>query len=237
MGNKIVKFSNEEFGNVRVILINDTPWFVGKDVATALGYTNPRKALKDHVPDKYKLTEQIVTSGQRRAVTLINEAGMYKLVMRSKLESAENFSDWVCEDVLTSIRKTGSYSVQDDPRWAQTRQNTKISYKPFTAAIKLMIEYLKQFGEVHKEGYVYGHITNIVQNACDIIKGQRDSSSVANLNKCDQYQAMVANLILNIIANRKAKSLSEFVSIILLQLNNVNNLLCGQIFLIGSETA
>ena len=194
MGNKIVKFSNEKFGNVRVILINDTPWLVGKDVATALGYTNPRKALKDHVPDKYKLTEQIVTSGQRRSVTLINEAGLYKLVMRSKLESAEEFSDWVCEDVLTSIRKTGSYSVQDDPRWAQTRLNTKISHKPFTAAIKLMIEYLKQFGEVHKESYVYGYITN---------------------------------LILNIIANRKYKSLSEFVSIILLQLNNVNNLLCG----------
>ncbi|MBR1647768.1 MAG: hypothetical protein IJ685_13495 [Selenomonadaceae bacterium] len=86
-------------------------------------------------------------------------------------------------------------------------------------------------------GTIYGHITNIVQNACDIIKGQRDSSSVAKLNKCDQYQAMVTNLIRNIIANRKAKSLSEFVSIILLQLNNVNNLLCGQILLIGSETA
>lgn len=237
MGNKIVKFSNEKFGNVRVILINDTPWFVGKDVATALGYTNPRKALKDHVPDKYKRRERIVTPSGTQTTTLINEAGMYKLVMRSKLESAEEFSDWVCEDVLTSIRKTGSYSVQDDPRWAQTRQNTKISHKPFTAAIKLMIEYLKQFGEVHKEGYVYGHITNIVQNACDIIKGQRDSSPVANLNKCDQYQAMVANLILNIIAHRKAKSLSEFVSIILLQLNNVNNLLCGQILLIGNETA
>lgn len=113
MENTLQIFNNPEFGEIRVVIIDGEPWFVGKDVATALGYTNPRKALKDHVPDKYKLTEQIVTSGQRRSVTLINEAGLYKLVMRSKLESAEKFSDWVCEEVLPSIRKTGTYTVEN----------------------------------------------------------------------------------------------------------------------------
>ena len=225
--NDLKIFENPEFGSIRTVMINNEPWFVGKDVATALGYTNPQKALRDHVPDKYKRGERIVTPSGTQMTTLINEAGMYKLVMRSRLESAEEFSDWVCEDVLTSIRKTGSYSVQDEPRWLETRNNTKISHKPFTAAIKLMIDYLKQFGEYHKEGYVYGHITNVVQNACGILKGQRDSSSVADLNKCDQCQNMIATLILNIIAHRQAKSLSEFVSLILLQLNNLNNLLGG----------
>lgn len=102
-------FDNPEFGKVRVVTIDDEPWLVGKDVAEALGYSNPRDALAKHVPDKFKLVSQIATVGQRRNVTLINEAGMYKLVMRSKLPSAEQFSDWVCEDVLVSVRKTGSY--------------------------------------------------------------------------------------------------------------------------------
>lgn len=231
--NALTIFKSAEFGSVRAMLIDGEPWFVGKDVATALGYSNSRKALKDHVPDKYKkadVTIRDVSSNgveQRRNVTLINEAGLYKLVMRSELESAEEFSDWVCEGVLPSIRKTGSYSIQDDPRWLETRNNTKASHKPFTYAIKLMLDYLKQFGEYHKEGYVYGHITNIVQNACGIIRGQRDSSPVANLNKCDLCQNMVATLILNVIAQRQAQSLSEFVSIILSQLNNLNNLLGG----------
>lgn len=239
MDNTIVQFSNAEFGNVRGLLIDGVPWFVGKDVAAALGYSNSRKALKDHVPDKYKKDGVTIRDpiGREQKPVLINEAGLYKLVMRSQLENAEKFSDWVCEDVLPSIRKTGSYSVKNEPRWLETRQNTKTSHKPFTAAIKLMIDYLKQFGEFHKEGYVYGHITNIVQNACDIVKGQRDSSPVANLNKCDQCQNMIATLILNIIARRQAKSLSEFVSLILVQLNNLNNLLGGMPAALLSEGA
>lgn len=239
MDNTIVQFSNAEFGNVRGLLIDGVPWFVGKDVAAALGYSNSRKALKDHVPDKYKKDGVTIRDpiGREQKPVLINEAGLYKLVMRSQLENAEKFSDWVCEDVLPSIRKTGTYSVKNEPRWLETRQNTKTSHKPFTAAIKLMIDYLKQFGEFHKEGYVYGHITNIVQNACDIVKGQRDSSPVANLNKCDQCQNMIATLILNIIARRQAKSLSEFVSLILVQLNNLNNLLGGMPVALLSEGA
>lgn len=114
-------FNNPDFGDLRIVDVNGNSWFVGKDVATSLGYTNPPKALRDHVSDKFKLTERIVLAGQNREVTLINEAGLYKLVMRSKLPNAEKFSDWVCEEVLPSIRKTGKYSViPDDPRAALT---------------------------------------------------------------------------------------------------------------------
>ena len=227
----LINFSNAEFGNVRAMLIDGEPWFVGKDVASALEYKNPRDALKKHVPDKYKKDGVAIRDsiGREQKPVLINEAGMYKLVMRSKLESAEKFSDWVCEDVLPTIRKTGSYSVQDDPRWAQTRQNTKISHKPFTAAIDLMYGYLDGRGaKLPEKRIVFGKITNIVQNACGIIKGQRDSSPVASLNKCDQCQNMVANLILNIIALGNAKTLADFEAQIILQLSNLNNLLCGQ---------
>lgn len=121
------------------------------------------------------------------------------------------------------------------PHWNPTQQNTKISHKPFTYAIKLMIDYLKKHGNhFDNESAIYGRITNIVQNACGIIKGQRDCASVANLNKCDMCQNMTASLILNIIALGRAKNLEDFEAQIILQLSNLNNLLCGQpVFLLN----
>ena len=107
--NELQIYNHPEFGKVRIIMINGEPYFVGRDVATSLGYSNPNDALAKHVPDKYKLVSQIAIAGQMRNVTLINEAGLYKLVMRSKLPNAEKFSDWVCEEVLPSIRKHGAY--------------------------------------------------------------------------------------------------------------------------------
>ncbi len=116
MENNIQLFKHPEFGKVRVVMIEGEPWFVGKDVATALGYAKPADAIREHVPDKFKGVCEMETPGGKQKVVVINEAGMYKLVMRSKLESAEKFSDWVCGDVLISIRKTGSYSVNKNDR-------------------------------------------------------------------------------------------------------------------------
>ncbi len=104
-------FEHEKFGEVRVVMIDGKPWFVGKDVAVALNYANPRDALAKHVPDKFKRKSQIATPGGVQEMTVINEAGMYKLIMRSKLPKAEEFSDWVCEEVLPSIFRTGSYTL------------------------------------------------------------------------------------------------------------------------------
>lgn len=106
-------FNNPKFGDIRAIVIDNEPWIVGKDAATALGYKDTDKALRDHVPDKFKLTRQISGSGQRRNMTLINEAGLYKLIMRSKLPNAEKFSDWACGEVLPSIRQHGYYVTQE----------------------------------------------------------------------------------------------------------------------------
>lgn len=126
MSTDIQIFTNQEFNKeIRAIEINGEPWFVGKDVAEALGYKNTRDALIRHVPDKYKkvLTPQQMASVSKsrdsqpfvdspRGLTFINEAGLYKLVMRSELPNAERFSDWVCDTVLPQLRKTGSYSLQ-----------------------------------------------------------------------------------------------------------------------------
>lgn len=103
-------FNNPEFGDVRVVELEGEIFFVGRDVAIALGYAKPENALAAHVPSKYKKVTPIQgTLGGTQNMTVINEAGLYKLVMRSKLPNAEKFSDWTCEEVLPSIRKHGVY--------------------------------------------------------------------------------------------------------------------------------
>ena len=235
-GNELVKFDNAEFGSVRVMMIDGEPYFVGKDVADALGYSAARNAIKAHVDAEDKLTHQISASGQRRDVTLINESGLYSLILSSKLDSARQFKRWVTSVVLPSIRKTGSYSVKDDDRRLETRQNTKNSHKPYTSSIALLIQHLDAFGRKTKpEPWYYGHITNIVQDACEVIKGNRDNAPVANLNKLDQCQQMVANLIVNLIAAGKANSYPEVEVAIIRHLNSLNNLLKG-VPLLGGVT-
>ena len=107
--NELTIFKNEDFGEVRTILINDEPYFVGKDVALILGYTNPQKALRDHVDEEDRtVNESFTVNGT--AATLINESGLYSLILSSKLPSAKKFKRWVTNEVLPEIRKTGAYS-------------------------------------------------------------------------------------------------------------------------------
>ena len=94
---------------LRTILIDNEPFFVGKDAATAIGYSNTRKAIKDHVKSKYLREARIVTPSGKQTVTVISEPGLYQLAGESKLPSAEPFQDWVYEEVLPTIRKHGAY--------------------------------------------------------------------------------------------------------------------------------
>lgn len=109
--NDIKIFENQEFGKVRALEIDGKPYFLGKDVADALGYTNPQKAIRDHVDIEDKLSERFVLSGQNREATVISESGLYSLVLSSKLESAKRFKRWVTSEVLPSIRQTGGYQM------------------------------------------------------------------------------------------------------------------------------
>ena len=104
-------FNHPEFGNLRCIEKDGEPWFVGKDVATALKYSDAFGALKKHVETEDKLVCQIDSAGQKRSVTIINESGLYSLILSSKLESAKRFKHWVTSEVLPCIRKTGRYVV------------------------------------------------------------------------------------------------------------------------------
>lgn len=110
--NEIKIFENAEFGAVRTIEINGEPYFVGKDVAEILGYQNGSRDINRHVDGEDKLTERIVLSGQNREVILINESGLYSLILSSKLPNAKKFKRWVTSDVLPSIRKHGAYMTE-----------------------------------------------------------------------------------------------------------------------------
>lgn len=104
-------FDSPEFGQVRTMMIDGEPWFVGKDVADILEYQNSPKAIRDHVDEEDKLTERIVMSGQNREAILINESGLYSLILSSKLPNAKKFKHWVTSDVLPAIRRTGTYAA------------------------------------------------------------------------------------------------------------------------------
>lgn len=107
--NSLQIFSNEEFGEVRVVEVNGEPWFVGKDVAAALGYERADNAIRKHVEVEDKLMHQIGASGQNRQMYVINESGLYSLILSSKLPSAKKFKRWVTSEVIPSIRKHGAY--------------------------------------------------------------------------------------------------------------------------------
>lgn len=109
-------FQNAEFGSVRTADINGVPYFVGKDVAEILGYSNTRKALLDHVDEEDKTDGVTIRDsiGREQAPVLINESGLYSLILSSKLPTAKKFKRWVTSEVLPAIRKTGGYIPHDE---------------------------------------------------------------------------------------------------------------------------
>ena len=111
MSTNIEIFKNEEFGTVRTTLIDNEPWFVGKDVALALGYSEPRSAVSKRVEQEDKGVAEMETPSGKQNMTIINESGLYALIFGSKLESAKRFKRWVTSEVLPTLRKTGTYSM------------------------------------------------------------------------------------------------------------------------------
>ena len=107
--NELQVFKNEEFGEIRTMEENGNVWFCGADVCKALGFTNPRKALGDHCKEKGVTKRDTLTKGGNQQVAYINEPNLYRLIIHSRLPSAEKFEKWVFEEVLPAIRQTGKY--------------------------------------------------------------------------------------------------------------------------------
>lgn len=111
--NDLQIFVSKEFGEIRTVTIDNEPWFVGKDVATALGYKNTRQAILTNVMDEDKGVHSVDTPSGKQEMTVINESGLYALIFGSKLDSAKRFKHWVTSEVLPSIRKHGMYAVDE----------------------------------------------------------------------------------------------------------------------------
>lgn len=109
--NELTVFQNPDFGAVRSLTMDGEPWFVGKDVAAALGYAIPQKAIRDHVDDEDKGVSKLDTPGGIQQLTIINESGLYSLILSSKLPDAKKFKRWVTSEVLPAIRKTGRFAT------------------------------------------------------------------------------------------------------------------------------
>lgn len=139
MKNNLQIFSNAEFGNIRTVTIDDEPWFVGKDIAEALGYSNSKKTLGDHVDAEDKRGSQIVTPGGMQTMTVINESGLYSLILSSKLPNAKKFKRWVTGEVLPAIRKSGHYEAP-----AYTPKSTSVG--EVVSLIKITRQTMKEQG-------------------------------------------------------------------------------------------
>lgn len=158
--NKLQIFESTDFGTVRTVLIDKEPYFVGRDVAEILGYTNPQKAIRDHVDNEDKTVNESFTVNGTKGL-LINESGLYALIIASKLPAAKKFKRWVTSEVLPAIRKTGTYSVpklEKNPKYRTRMIGTAVRDIRSTAA-----ELQKIFGI--KDGIALAKATSLIEKA------------------------------------------------------------------------
>lgn len=181
--NEVKVFTCSDFGAIRTTLINDEPYFIGKDIASILGYTNPNEAIQDHVAIEDKLNSKMLSSFEyelgQRGGWLINESGLYSLILSSKLESAKKFKHWVTSEVLPAIRKHGMWATDEllnNPdflvevalklkeekalRLAAEEKNALLmasneTYTPTQIAKELGFPVRGFCGFLHAEGYIY----------------------------------------------------------------------------------
>ena len=167
-----VQLFNFENHEVRSLLLNNEPWFVGKDVADVLGYSNSRKAMADHVDDEDKevLTSRNVTLENipNRGITVVNESGLYSLILSSKLPSAKKFKRWVTSEVLPALRKTGQYQVKE-LSGSELMANALIEAQNVLAAKDKVIEEMKP-KVVFADAVATSHTSILVGELAKILK-------------------------------------------------------------------
>jgi prophage antirepressor-like protein len=143
--------------DLRIIMLDDEPWFVGKDITLALGFTNPNDTLR-YLPDKSKRTQRLATRGGEQNMSLISESGVYRLIMRSKKDEAVEFQDWVCNDLLPTLRKSGQYKLQQEHEMVHHEAKLKL-YEAQKELVK-MHKYVARCNRNHIPGnsiYVLSH--------------------------------------------------------------------------------
>ena len=150
--NDLQIFKSEDFGEIRTVDIDNEIWFVGKDIAEALGYSNTREALKTHI-DNDDIAEVVIHDGsQNRNMKITNESGLYSLIFGSKLETAKNFKNWVTKEVLPAIRQHGAYITNNaDPQALRDKANEIESLDTVNKTIEILTPFLDNAGIDEKE--------------------------------------------------------------------------------------
>lgn len=186
--NNLQIFNSPDFGQIRTIQQNGEPWFVGKDVAKILGYERADNAIRNHVDDEDKLMHQISASGQNREMYIINESGLYSLILSSKMPKAKEFKRWVTSEVIPAIRKTGKYEamaqavpVDDEPAtdFTQLEFDQRIRIAAIIASCRReRLPLVAKVLSLDLEGMMPlmpAHITEAEQAAYQYISGVYDS--------------------------------------------------------------
>ena len=175
MENKIKIFESEEFGKVRTVVKNGEPWFVGKDIAQILGYSDVNKAIAMHVDNEdKKLNDKTSSSFGQRGATLINESGFYSLVLSSKMPKAKEFRRWVTSDVLPTIRKTGGYVANED---MFIENYLPFLEEPYQGLFRLQMMAINQLNERIRHDQPLVEFANQVSNTENLI----DMNAMAKL--------------------------------------------------------
>lgn len=197
---KLEIFKNDEFGEVRVVIVGDEPWFVGKDVAEVLGYAKARNAIAEHVDEDDALKQGVTDSiGRIQETTLINESGLYSLILSSKLPNAKKFKKWVTGEVLPSIRKHGAYMTPDTME--------KVLMNP-DFGIRLLTE-LKTEREKSKsleiENKQQAQLIGELKPKADYMDTILQSKALVNINQIAKDYGMSAMALNKILADKKVQ--------------------------------
>lgn len=201
--NKIQVFNNAEFGNIRSMEIGGEPWFVGKDVATALGYAKPENAVSNHVDSEDKTSTLIQGSGSnyKSKAIIINESGLYSLILGSKLDGAKRFKRWVTSEVLPAIRKTGAYAT--DSKAAEIKMR-ELRVKEMNAQARLLNAETRRLKILQAErGLSQIAVDAMAVKAAEEITGQDLGEYLPKTEKT--YSASEVGNALGISANKVGK--------------------------------
>lgn len=164
--NDVKIFENPEFGRVRTTVVDGEPWFVGKDIALALGYINTKDALSRHVDADDKGGSRITTPSGEQEMTIINESGLYSLVLSSKLPTAKKFKRWVTSEVLPAIRKHGGYSVK------QAEQDKTREMRAEAMLRNSISKQAKMMMEIAKMSHIKAYQDVMMAKAGNILAGE-----------------------------------------------------------------
>ncbi len=185
--NELRVFDNEEFGRVRVISINSEPWFVGKDVATALKYKNTRVAIQDNVDEEDKVVTKVTTPGGTQETMVINESGVFSLIFGCHLPEAKKFKHWVTSEVLPSINKNGGYIANQE-----NLTDEQIVANALIVAQNIIADRDKQIAEMKPKVEFFNAVTD-----------SKDAFPMANVAKVLNFKGIGRNNLFTILREEK----------------------------------